>query len=350
MQSFNGANKILNLFDQAYILDLFNRQVLPLYPDFKAIKKIEIKPEKKNIWQTTYHVVIEFKTTFLTRGDETVELPIYCTAHSSEFRKNSFTALTSLWKLGFGRGDLVIPRPLFFSDYFNGYFYRGVQGQTLYYYICHKDYKVIEDVVEKTAVWFAKLHNTPTLGVQNFNPENSRIETVVPGLKAILQKIQLAYPKYFEPCREIYGIINRKEKEYFADDKNRLFLIHGDAHPKNVIKMSEDKIAVIDFTDICLADFARDLGSFIQQLDFMGLEKIGDRVFVEKIKKIFLENYLLNSKIMIDDGIKERINNYYNWTALRTATFFLLKDKPEPERAHGLIVKACEALNIEADI
>lgn len=339
-------NKILNLFDKTYVLDLFKKKILPLYPGFKEIKKIEIRPTKKNVWKTTYHVVIEFATSFLTRGGETVKLPIYCTAHSSEPRKSSFAALSFLWQSGFGQGDLAVPRPLFFSDYFNGYFYRGVQGQTLYYYLSNKNFKVIEDVIFKTAAWFAKLHNAPTSGAENFNPENSRIETVVPGLATILQKIKLAYPKYYEPCKKIYKIIDQKEKEYFANNRQR-YLIHGDAHAKNIIKMSEDKIAVIDFTDMCLADFARDLGSFLQQLDFMGSEKIKNPAYVEKIKEIFLKNYALNSKIKIDNYVKERINNYYNWTALRTATFFMLKDKPELERSYAPLIKVCRNLNIK---
>jgi hypothetical protein len=49
--------------------------------------------------------------------------------------------------------------------------------------------------------------------------------------------------------------------------------------------MSDKKIAVIDFTDICLSDFARDLGTFIQQLEFMANRKIGDHEYTEKIKK-----------------------------------------------------------------
>jgi hypothetical protein len=342
-------NKILNLFDETYVLDLFNREILPEYPDFTAIKKIEIIPIKKNVWHTTYHVVLEFATTFIDHDGEETELSIFCTAHSNEPRKNSFEALTFLWQTGFDQGNLAIPHPLFFSDYFNGFFYRGVPGKNLYYYINKQDYPVIEDVVGKAAAWFAKLHNTPTKGAKNFNKENSRIETVIPGIVMILKKIAKTYPRYFESYKKIYELINQREKEYFSNG-NRQYLIHGDAHPENVIKMGEDKIALIDFTDMCLSDFTRDLGSFLQQLDFMGSKKINDQAYLEKIKKIFLDNYRLNSKIKFDGYVEERIDNYYNWTALRTATFFILKDKPEPERAHGLLVKICENLKLDINV
>ncbi|MDD4901401.1 MAG: phosphotransferase [Patescibacteria group bacterium] len=342
-------NKILNIFDKNYVKDLFNREILPLYPCFEKIECIKIAPVKKNVWHSTYHVVVEFATTFLSRGGGLVELPIYFTAHSNEPRKNSFAALSFLWQAHFSQGDLVVPRPLFFSDDFNGFFYRGVQGQTLYYYIKNKDYKTIENVVIKSAAWFAKLHGVPATKADNFNPENSRIETVIPGIANVLQKINQAYPRYFDACKKIYEIIDREEKKYFAG-RGKQSLIHGDAHPQNVIKIGENKISVIDFTDICLADFARDLGTFLQQLEFMASKKIDDAAYLEKIKNIFLENYLLHSKIKLSDYDRERINNYYNWTALRTATFFMLKDKPEPWRSHDLIINVCENLKIKTKI
>ena len=339
-------NKILNLCRKNYVLNYFNQKILPLYPDFKEIKKINIFTVKKNVWKTTYHVVIKFSTTFLTYDNQLVDLPIYCTAHSSEPRKNSYEALGFLWGKNFSQGDLVVPHPLFFSDDFNGYFYRGVRGQTLYYYISRNNYKIIEDVVAKAAAWFSKLHSLSTAGVKNFNPENSRIETVVPGLTKILNKIELAHPRYFNVVKEIYEIIIQNEKKYFSNDHKK-YLIHGDAHPRNVVRMSENKIAVIDFTDMCLGDFTRDLGSFLQQLDFMASKIISDRIYLEKIKRIFLDNYLLNPRLTFDGCAQQRINNYYNWTALRTATFFMLKDKPEPERTHGLLIKICENLKLK---
>ena len=342
-------NRIINLFDNNYVMELFNQQVLPLYPYFKEIKQIDITLVKKNVWETTYHVVIEFVTSFLNYNGETIKLPIYCTAHSSEPRKSSFAVLSFLWQSGFDRGNLVVPHPLFFSNYFNGFFYRGVQGQTLYYYICHKNYKIIEDVVAKTAAWLAKLHSTPTHKIKNLNLENSRIETATPGLTTVLKKIGLVYPNYHEIFKKIYEIINQREKKYFAKN-SQLYLIHGDAHAENVIKINENEIALIDFTDTCLADFTRDLGSFLEQLDFMASKKIDDKNYIKKIKKIFFENYLLNSKIKIDEDAKERIKNYRNWTALRTATFFMLKNKPEPERSHELIIKICENLKIKTNI
>jgi hypothetical protein len=342
-------NKILNLFDENYVIDLFNQKVLPLYPGFKKIEKVNITAVKKSVWQTTYHVVIKFTAIFLTKNNGLAKLPIYCTAHSSEPRKNSFEALSFLWQAGFDHGRLVIPHPLFFSAYFNGFFYRGVPGQTLYHYLYHKDYQTIEDIIPKIAAWFAKLHNTPTAGAKNFNSENSRIKTVIPGLTAVLKKIGQAYPQYLPLYKKIYELTIKKEEQYFANN-GQLYLIHGDAHPKNVVRMGKNKIAVIDFTDMCLADFTRDLGAFLQQLDFMGWGKKNDQPFIEKIKNLFLQNYWAHSKIQSTNYIKERVKNYYNWAALRSASFFLTKENPEPANSHELILKICQDFQIKAEL
>lgn len=342
-------NKILNLFDQAYVNNLFKEKILPLYPDYAEIKEIKISPVKKNVWTTTYHVVIEFSALFSNSRGALLNVPVYFTAHSSEPRKNSYSALLYLWQSGFSEGDLIAPRPLFFSDYFNGYFYHGISGRCLYDYINDRNYQEIEKIVARAAAWLAKLHRTPVSIDCNFNPANSRVLTVVPGVDKILSKINRLYPDSTQSYKNIYKLIMRKEAEYFSS-ASRQYLIHGDAHPQNVIKIDEKKIAIIDFTDICLGDFARDLGSFLQQLEYMALKKITDLSFVEKIKKIFIDNYFGLAKITMNEGLKSRIANYYNWTALRTATFFMLKENPEPERSYVLLEKISANLNINSKL
>lgn len=342
-------NKIFQLFDQEYILNLFKKEILPQYPDCNDITKIEIKPAKKNIWETTYHVVVQFDTYFAKNGGGEKNISIFCSAHSNEPRKRSFEALNFLWNNDFSKGNLTIPRPLFFSNYFNAYFYEGVKGKNLYHYIKINSQNNIESIIKKAAELFAKLHHLPVEKAKNFNEENSRIETVIPGMDEVLKRINIFFPKYYDAYKKIYHYVDKQEKEFLASTQER-WIIHGDAHPENIIKISRTKIGLIDFTDICLADFARDLGSFIQQLEFMSSRKNLNPEYVEKIKKLFLDTYLDCAKISLNPGLQKRIDCYFNWTSMRTANFFLLKEVPEPERAHGLIIKVCENLKIDCQI
>ena len=86
-------NKILNLFNKQYVINLFIKKILPTYPNFKGIKKIKIQAYKKNIWEETYHVVIKFSTFFITKNNKIIVLPIFCSAHSDEPRIFVYTAL-----------------------------------------------------------------------------------------------------------------------------------------------------------------------------------------------------------------------------------------------------------------
>ena len=347
----SNTNKILHLLDEKFVLDLFKKEILPKYPEFSDIKEIKIHLIKDNIWVSTYHVVIEYQITFINSEKKSETLPIYTTAHSDEPRLNSFEALTFLWQNGFNQENLTIPKPLFYSPEFNAFFYQGLHGENLYQYIRRKDIQTVELIVVRAAAWFAKLHHLSAIAAKakNFNPLNSRIETIIPGMAHALAKVQAREPRYYEVCRRAYETINQEEKDFLSSTEER-WLIHGDAHPENVIIINKDKIGVIDFTDICLADYARDLGTFLQQLEFMMLRKIEDQEEVKKIKQLFLSSYFENAKLTLDDKLQKRINNYYDWTALRTAIFFLLKDKAEPARAHGLLIKISQDLKLNIRI
>ncbi len=329
-------NIIHQLFDEEYVIKLFKKEVLPLYPCFKTIEKVDIRAHKNNIWEKTYHVVIEFKTYFRDANNKLQTLPIFCSAHSDEPRENVFKALKYLWDSSFSKGNLTVPHPLFYDDYFTATFYRGLQGYNLYHFIRNEDRTEIEAIIPKVAKWFSKLHKLKTNDTLNFNKENSLIRTVIPGRDHILNDIKKQYPDYFEFYKKAYDVFIEKE-ENFLDSNEKRWLIHGDAHPENIIKIDKNKIGVIDFTDLCLSDFARDLGAFMQQVEFMINRKMENKEYAKEIAKLFLDNYLENAKIKLDDSLKERIDNYYNWTAIRTATFFLIKYNSEPERAKPLI-------------
>lgn len=338
-------NIIEKLLDDEYIKTLFDKNILPNYQGAETIKKIEISTIKNHIWHTTYHVVFCYKTTLILKNGKEKKVLIYCTAHSSEPRKNAFEALEHLWHCGFSQGSLIAPRPLYYTEEFNATFYQGVSGDNLYQYIRQGDKEVINDLLIKTANWLRKLHGLKTSGVKNFSVDNSRLRTVYPGRDMVLEKVSEVYPELQSDFKKLYDYFIDNEEQFFAEYPKR-WLIHGDAHPENVIRVSAKQIAFIDFTDMGMGDFARDLGSFMQQFEFMASKKIGDQPYVEEAKELFLTNYLKFAKIEMSDGLRRRIELYYHWTAIRTATFFLIKHSPEPERALPLIKNAIISLGL----
>ena len=342
-------NKINNFLDEKFVKKFLITRVLSLYPEFRSIKKINIRPIKKHIWKTTYHVVFNFEVSFLDKDNRIKKLPIYCSAHSDDPRKCVHEVLKFLWSNNFSQGYLTVPRPLFYSKYYNAVFYRGVKGHNLFYYIKKKDFTEVEKIVDKTAAWLAKLHAVKTENCDcNFNRKYNRIDSAIPGKKFVLQKLNHINPEFHDIINTVYEVISKRERGFLNSTKKR-WLIHGDAHPENIIKIGEKKIAGIDFTDFCLSDFTRDLGSFLQQLDYMCARKTGEFEYTEKLKNIFITSYFKFAKINLDDGVKDRIKTYYNWTAFRTGIFFLLKHDPNPKRTCELLETICRDLEIKPD-
>ncbi len=336
-------NKILKLYDEKFVLNLFKKEVLPHYNEFSGIEKIEIQKHKTNIWEETWHVVVEFKTYFIDKDGKRQLKLIFCVAHSEEPRKNVYTILEYLWENNFNTDNIAIPKPLFYAEEFKGVFYEGVEGINLYQFIRVKDKEKIEEIIPYAAGIFSRLHNMPIKSTYNFNKENSRIKTVIPGVDHIIARIREDYPDYTFLYEKAYKYFVKEEENFLKNDDNK-YLIHGDAHPENIIRMNSKKTAIIDFSDMCLSDFARDLGCFSQQVEFMIMRKICDQGYADKVKKMFFDNYAKFAKIKITNDLKKRIDIYYYWTAIRTATYFLLKDNPEPERAEALLKQIKEYL------
>ncbi len=330
-------NKIYQLLDEKFVIDYFNKVLMPKYPVFEKITKISITTPKKHIWiDDYYHVVIKYRVFFLMTNKKRKRLTFYAVAHSSELRKNVYDILRFLWTHDFNKGYLTIPHPICYSKHFNASFYRGVDGHHLFYYMLRNDLVEVEKIVKKTAKWFAKLHKLdrfPEIGV---NHKNNRISTVVPGINSIFYKMDKLYPEFIDNFKKVYNIIILKEDKHFRDSDDRC-LVHGDAHPENIIRMSEKKLAFIDFSDMCWGDFTRDLGTFLQQLEYMMPRGEENEKFVIKMKDTFLDTYFEKRGVELTEDIRDRIDNYYDWTMLRTATYFFIKEDRERDTGEVLL-------------
>lgn len=342
-------NKILQLFSEEYVVGLFKKNLLPLYPEYKDIVSVKIKPYKKMVWTTTYHVVIGFSVNFVDADDVKKNILVVCSAHSGEERKNVFDAMDYLWRHGFNQGKFDIPKPLFYSEEFNGTFYEGIIGENLMYYIKNKDFEEIEEIVPLSAQLFAKLHVLPVSSKSNFNPKNSRIKTVVPGSDIIIEEMSYRFEgKFKDSFKNLYARLIEKEEKLLSRDDFKFCLIHGDAHTENVINTGKGRIGLIDFTDFCLGDFARDLGTFMQQLEYKIMARHNNDVaYAKKMSSLFLETYLKNRGLVLSDELADRIRLYYDWTAVRTAVYLFLKHDSDPQRAEMLLNKVKKDLAIE---
>lgn len=331
-----NENKINCLLDPQYVEALLKKRI-----DL-GIRLLEIKPIKNNVWLTTYHVVFRYKVRFELSGDEK---HIYVTAHDSEQRENVINSLKFLANNGFEDGGLIAPKALFYEPEFNASFYEGLNGNNLYFYIKANEQDQIKRIIKQTAAWFAKLHSLEVPSGVKFNNEHGRLKTVVPGVENVLESVNINFPEYISAYDRLYMHFMEQEDENLKSIKQTI--IHGDAHPENVIRIDSETVGLIDFVDMTVADPARDIGSFLQQLEYMCMRKIDDLEFIVEVKDLFLTTYAENAKILLNESFENRIELYFNWTAMRTATFFLMKHNPEPERAAPLISGALERLKLK---
>ncbi len=339
-------NKIHNLFDESFVLNFFRKNLLPLYPSFVDIKKIKIKPYKKMVWTSTYHVVIEFETYFLTPEKKINKIRIICSAHSEESRENVFGILDYLWNSPLNSKPIELPRPLFYSEEFRGVFYRALRGRNVLSLLKEGNILALEKKIIMAAEFFSRLHNLPFSDDLEFNPGTDRIETVVPGRPAVLREMSLRYNKLYDRELEAaYNFFTSQENENLKNKENKR-LIHGDAHLENLIDTGRGRLGVIDFSDFCRADFARDIGTFLQQVEYKVLGKLNDPALAERLKKIFLDKYLSLRKLELTEDLQLRINLYYNWTAVRTAVYLFMKFDGEPNRAATLLSKVTKDMNL----
>ena len=342
-------NIINELFNTKSTLSYFIRKILPKYPKHKSIESIEIIPHKKYIWSDNYHVVIEFVTTFINSENTKTTISIFCTAHSNENRKPVCIKLNLLWDIGFNDSYLSIPKAIHYSKKYNACFYEGVDGISLYELIKDNNVESLVTALPLAAKWFAKLHSLEIINRDNIL-KKSTIARVIPGKKNILERMEIDYPHIYPNYKKVFIAIAKIENKHLAKVK-KLSIVHGDAHPENIISVNARKLGVIDFTDLCIADPARDIGTFTQQLEFMSSRKLINPELIKKLSGIFLKNYFKYAKIKPDDFLFERINNYYNWTTIRTATYFLtqiklMTRKDCHNRAISLINQAKEKMGL----
>jgi thiamine kinase-like enzyme len=183
-------------------------------------------------------------------------------------------------------------------------------------------------MVSEIAIWFSKLHAITYAGGNLFNVINSRLVTVLPGSRHQIHRVQEAFPQYLELYQKAYEIFLKTEYEFLSSTTKR-YLIHGDAHPDNIMLTNGGRLGVIDFSDLSYADFARDLGCFLEQTEYMCSKRDFTKDEIAEIKQLFMDTYLHEAKIEMTADLQKRIDNYYYWTKIRTMSYILFSGAME---------------------
>ena len=327
-----NMDKLLNI---DFMSSLFNERLGEFYQNFKEVVSIKFHTYKKHTGKASMIIVVEYVISYTSISGITEKINIFASAHSDGSRARAFYGQNYLYQNGFGQGSFLVGRPLFYLEEQYAFFYKAVLGRTLRKLITKEADLDFTKVLSLSAHWIKKLHSCSLVADDKFRLFNVR--EMSPQPQKFLDDLEGAFPEYGRNLRGIY------QRLCDLQEKNKALyqptLVHGDYHPENIIfKSTEpDKIKVIDFTDLAIGDPMVDLGSFIQQFDFMCFSFL-DRQKINQYKVLFVEKYFDEKFENIGIKYLSRINFFQAWVVMRT-TLLLFYAKSANHPLGGLIAE-----------
>lgn len=316
------------LLDFDFISNTFNQKMGQFYSDFKKVNNIVFHTYKRHVGKTSMIVVVEYVLSYESTDGQIKNASIFSSAHSDGSRTKAFYSQSYLYEHGFDQGNFLVGRPLFYLDEQFAFFYVAVMGRTLRKLMKEKTGQNFSAILDLAAQWIKKLHNCPMDNANKFTP--FEFSEMTPKPARFLEDMSKIYPELGQRLAQTFHrLAELKEKNF---NTFPVSIIHGDYHPENIIVKSSElgTIKVIDFTDLSLGDPMVDLGSFIQQIDFMGFECLS-RKDINNYKLSFLEYYFSKKFEDIDINDLKRINLYQAWVVLRTTLLlFYAKSASHP--------------------
>lgn len=342
----NLRKKMEHLLNDKFIRNFFDGNLKLFFEGAKQIKSIDKTIYKDIRGNYDYTLIIEFNLEIIFNDKKILKKSVFCKAHSNEKKNKSIYYMDILYKNGFNEGLYQVPRSLIYLPEFCAGFYEGTQGHNLLYYLKHHDYDKIKTGVVDAARWLAKLHNISPEKFNSSKPGFTWIKDNYPPAKRVLKEMNENYSGLYKTFSPLYEKILKFEDKFLKNLKKEdtAKIIYADYHPENIIvpNYSHQGITVIDFTDLSLGDQFRDVGTFMEQVEFMS------RKYMPSSKSkywpnIFLTAYLKASDIEPNTDDLRRINLYRAWSCLRNIVYFYYKEDPD-RVIWGLIEDAKEYL------
>ena len=306
--------KLIN--DHDYMLDFFNDRIKDV--DQKATKVIHLESYKvkAHFDDKFFHYVIYNKLTLKTVEGLRKRYSIICISFSSHGRQRMYQSLELIYKCGFSKGDVIVPRPLWYIDKLMAAFYVAVPGDNLLEHI--KNGYLDLSTIKKIAIGLSKLHDikkpiTLELKKHDFSPAFLDATNVVGR----------PYNANTQLAKDVLIQFKRLQQTKHKLIQGDYIFSQGDFHPENIIinRYQNNQLAIIDFSEVCLAPAYYDIASFLQQIKFMTLSYLTPKEH-DQIEYIFLSTYFKQKKI--DQHIQDRINLYKSWTALKSTVYFMI--------------------------
>jgi hypothetical protein len=321
--------RIAKLVEKDFVIEVLNKRLKKYYKDFKEIKSLKLDPFKRHLGVTSAVFVVEYKIKYISTEGPVKEIDIFVSSHSDGSRKGAYQKTKTLYDHGFNQGKYRVTKPLFFLPEQKAFFYVSSPGRSFFNFFTQDTSADLENSWQLTTGWIKQLHSIDIKTI-DFQWPSFDILNMVPAPKKFIKDFYASDKKLGQSIESLVSDLDKLDRKYRK--KIGDILIYGDFHPENIIMQSLEakEIEMIDFTDIALGDPMMDLGTFIQQFDFMGHNFVS-RQDIDQHKKNFVETYFSKKFSDIDIEYINRINLYQSWTAMRSAIFlFYMKDVVNP--------------------
>ena len=321
--------RISKLVEKDFAISILNKRLPKYYNDFKAIKSLKLKPFKHHLGITSAVFVVEYKIKYINLEGKIKVIDIFVSAHSDGSRQGSYKKTKVLYENGFKDGQYRVVKPLFFLAKQKAFFYVSSPGSSFFGFFTEDTSVDLTGAMKVITGWINKLHKIDTKAIDYKWPVFNILD-MVPSPKKFIKDFYAEDQKLGKSIDDLVKGLDEQDKKFRK--KIGDILIYGDFHPENIImkNLEATDLEMIDFTDIALGDPMMDLGTFIQQFDFMGHNFIS-RKEIDKHKQNFIEAYFSKDFKDIDIKYINRINLYQSWTAMRSAIFlFYMKDVTNP--------------------
>ena len=323
--------KLIN--DHNYMMDFFNARLKDIDRQATKVIRLESYKVKAHFDDKFFHYVIFNKLTLKTSQNLRKRYSVVCISFSGHGRQKMYQALELVYKHGFDQGDVITPQPLWYVDKLMAVFYIAVPGDNLLEHI--KNGYLDLSTIKKIATGLSQLHDIKKPAALELKKHDFSPVFLDPT-----NVINRSYNTDTKLAKDVLAQFDRLKAARKKLIKGDYIFSHGDFHPENVIinRYFNNQLVIIDFSEVCQAPIYYDIASFLQQIKFMTFSYLSPEEH-DQIEYMFLSTYFKQTKI--DQYIKDRINLYKAWTALKSAVYFLIfEDKINRRFAEYLLTQS----------
>ncbi len=315
---FEEVQKLLN---QAFLVKIFNIVLTSYYPDFKKVITLN-----KEIYKQHYRGPRRFRYVIGCQikaqvGDREIIKDFVIGSSSDDSKRIAYFNLRMLREHDFDKSDLQVTKPVAYLPELKALIYEATPGKTFFSFFKERPtFEQLLNPLELSARWLQKLHTLDPTILHSPLANSYSYHSIMDYLRRYLPRFTKVSATEGQKLQRVLTRLTDYETGFRKNTKP--CIIFGDYHPENIIldSLNSKKLIMIDLTDLSLGDRYRDVGTFIQQFDFMS-QNFLPRNQINDLKKHFVKSYFHKEFHDLKDLDIRRINLYQALTAVRSSVW-----------------------------